>query len=180
MQSEEALAAKFAALLPHLDERQRRLLMGAEARFLGHGGIKLVTRAAGVSAVTVSRGIDELEAGGEPLGRIRKPGGGRKPVTQTDPGVSTALLGLVELGSRGDPQSPLRWTTKSMRRLQSELAAVGHPVSVSTVAKLLKAEGFSLQAQRQDDRGRGSIPIATPSSAISTTRPPTTWAPGIR
>ena len=153
VQSEEALAAKFAALLPHLDERQRRLLMGAEARFLGHGGIKLVTRAAGVSAVTVSRGIDELEAGGEPLGRIRKPGGGRKPVTQTDPGVSTALLGLVELGSRGDPQSPLRWTTKSMRRLQSELAAVGHPVSVSTVAKLLKAEGFTLQGNAKTIEG---------------------------
>ena len=153
VQSEEALAAKFAALFPHLDERQRRLLMGAEARLLGHGGIKLVTRAAGVSAVTVSRGIDELEAGGEPLGRIRKPGGGRKPVMHTDPGLSTALLALVEPGLRGDPQSPLRWTTKLMRRLQSELAAVGHPVSVRTVAKLLKAEGFRLQGNAKTIEG---------------------------
>ncbi len=153
MQSKEALAAKFAALLPHLDERQRRLLMGAEARSLGHGGIKVVARAAGVSAATVSRGIDELEAGGDSLERIRKPGGGRKPVTYTDPGVSNALLGLLEPGSRGDPQSPLRWTTKSMRRLQTELAAVGHPISVSTVAKLLKAEGFSLQGNAKTIRG---------------------------
>jgi hypothetical protein len=145
-QSEEALAAKFAVLLPHLDERQRRLLMGAEARALGHGGITTVARAAGTSAVTVSRGLDELEAGGNPLGRTRKPGGGRKPVTQTDPGLGAALLALVEPGARGDPESPLRWTTKSGRRLQAELAAAGHRVSAPTVAKLLKAEGFSLQA----------------------------------
>jgi hypothetical protein len=145
-QSEEALAAKFAVLLPHLDERQRRLLMGAEARALGHGGITTVARAAGTSAVTVSRGLDELEAGGKPLGRTRKPGGGRKPVTQTDPGLGAALLALVEPGARGDPELPLRWTTKSGRRLQAELAAAGHRVSAPTVAKLLKAEGFSLQA----------------------------------
>ena len=154
VQSEEALAAKFAALLPHLDERQRRLLMGAEARSLGHGGIKTVARAAGTSAVTVSRGVDELEAGGKPLGRTRKPGGGRKPATQTDPGLGAALLALVEPGSRGDPESPLRWTTKSLRRLQTELAAAGHRVSAPTVAKLLKAEGFSLQANAKVDRGR--------------------------
>src|ERR1700737_5288830 len=100
VQSEEALAAKFAALLPHLDERQRRLVMGAEARALGHGGIKTVARAAGASAVTVSRGVDELEPGGNPLGRTRKPGGGRKPVTQTDPGLSAALLALGEATAR--------------------------------------------------------------------------------
>jgi hypothetical protein len=153
VQSEEALAAKFAALLPHLDERQRRLVLGAEARALGHGGIKAVARAAGTSAVTVSRGVDELEAGGKPWGRTRKPGGGRKPVTQTDPGLGAALLALVEPGSRGDPESPLRWTTKSTRRLQTELAATGHPVSVPTVAKLLKAEGFSLQANAKTIEG---------------------------
>jgi hypothetical protein len=153
VQSEEALAAKFAALLPHLDERQRRLVMGAEARALGHGGIKTVARAAGTSAVTVSRGVDELEAGGKPLGRTRKPGGGRKPATQTDQGLGAALLALVEPGSRGDPESPLRWTTKSLRRLQGELAAAGHRVSAPTVAKLLKAEGFSLQANAKAIEG---------------------------
>jgi Rhodopirellula transposase DDE domain len=153
VQSEEALAAKFAVLFLHLDERQRRLLMGAEARSLGHGGIKMVARAAGVSAVTVSRGVVELEAGGKSLGRTRKPGGGRKPATQTDPGLGAALLALVEPESRGDPESPLRWTTKSLRRLQTELAAAGHRVSAPTVAKLLKAEGFSLQANAKAIEG---------------------------
>ena len=90
----EGLAAKFAALLPHLDERQRRLALGAEARALGHGGIKAVAEAAGVSAVTVSAGVAELEAGGEPLRRARRPGGGRTSAAATDPGVGQGLLGL--------------------------------------------------------------------------------------
>lgn len=152
-QSEGGLAAKFAALLPHLDERHRRLVLGAEAKALGHGGIKAVARAAGTSAVTVSRGVHELDAGGKPLGRTRKPGGGRKPATQTDPGLGTALLTLMEPGPAGDPKSPLRWTTKSLRRLQAELAAAGHPVSVPTVAKLLKAQGFSLQTNAKTIEG---------------------------
>ena len=84
--AEESLAAKFAALFPHLDERQRRLVMGAEARVLGHGGIKVVAAAADVSAVTVLRGVAELEGGGEPLGRARRPGGGRKRAAGTDRG----------------------------------------------------------------------------------------------
>src|ERR1700694_6152077 len=102
VQPEEALAAKFAALLPHLDERQRRLVMGAEARALGHGGIKTVARAAGTSAVTVSRGVDELEAGGKPLGGTRKPGGGRKAATQTDPGFGAGVAGVVGAGAGGE------------------------------------------------------------------------------
>ncbi len=101
---EATLKAKFAALLPHLDERQRRLALGAEARVLGHGGITVVARAAGVNPVTVSKGADELEAGEEPLGRVRRTGGGRKPLTSTDPGLVAALLGLVEPDERGDPE----------------------------------------------------------------------------
>ena len=143
--AEESLAAKFAALFPHLDERQRRLVMGAEARVLGHGGIKVVAAAADVSAVTVSRGVAELEGGGEPLGRARHPGGGRKRVAGTDPGLKDALLALVDPESRGDPESPLRWTTKSTRHLAAALTAAGHPVSAPTVAALLKEESFSLQ-----------------------------------
>src|SRR5499433_2292937 len=108
--SREMLAAKFGAILPHLDERQRRLLLGAEARALGHGGIRLVARAAGVREATVSLGVSELEAGGEPLGRVRRPGGGRKRVADLDPGLRPALLALVEPDERGDPDSPLRWT----------------------------------------------------------------------
>jgi len=151
---EQALAAKLAALFPHLDERQRRLAMGAEARLLGHGGIKVVARAARVSAVTVSRGMRELEEGGEPLGRARRRGGGRKSVTQTDPGLKAALLNLVEPASRGDPESPLRWTTKSTRNLADELYLQGHRLSAPTVAKLLGEEHFSLQGNAKTIQGR--------------------------
>src|SRR5258707_8047397 len=112
----EVLAAKFGAIFPDLDERQRRLLMGAEARALGHGGIRLVARAAGVGEATVSLGVDELDAGAEPLGRARRPGAGRKRGADLDPGLRPALLALVEPDERGDPMSPLRWTTKSTRR----------------------------------------------------------------
>jgi Rhodopirellula transposase DDE domain len=150
---EESLAAKFAALFPHLDERQRRLTMGAEARVLGHGGVAVVARAAGVSRVTVTGGVRELEAGDEPLGRTRRSGGGRKSVTTTDPGVRAALLALVEPESRGDPQSPLRWTTKSLRHLADELAGQGHQVSAPTVAGLLREENFSLQGNAKTIEG---------------------------
>ena len=152
--AEEMLAAKFAALFPHLDERQRRLAMGAEARSLGHGGIKAVAEAAGVSAVTVSAGVAELEGGGEPLGRARAPGGGRKKLTEIDPGLKAALLALVEPGSRGDPESPLRWTTLSLRNLAAELGAAGHRVSAPTVARLLREEHFSLQGNAKTAEGR--------------------------
>src|SRR6516164_5930133 len=92
----EMLAAKFGVILPHLDERQRRLLLGAEARSLGHGGIRLVARAAGVREATVAAGAAELESGQEPLGRVRRPGGGRKRAEETDPGLAPALMRLVE------------------------------------------------------------------------------------
>lgn len=139
------LAAKFEVLFPHLDERQRRLLMGAEARALGHGGIRLVARAAGVREGTVSAGVAELESGQAPLGRVRRPGGGRKRLDELDPGLLPALLELVEPDVRGDPMSPLRWTTMSTRALAAELTARGHRISAPSVGALLHAEGFSLQ-----------------------------------
>jgi transposase len=151
---EDSLAAKFTALFPHLDERQRRLVLGAEARSLGHGGIRLVARAAGVGEATVSRGVAELESGQEPLGRARRPGGGRKRVAELDPELVPALLALVEPGSRGDPQSPLRWTTKSTRKLAAELTRQGHQVSADTVGDLLRGEGFSLQGNAKTIEGR--------------------------
>lgn len=141
------LVERWAVLSPHLNERQRRLMLGSEARALGHGGVRAVARAVGVSETTVRRGIFELEAGGSPLsgGRVRLPGGGRKRVEETDPGVREALMALVEPDERGDPCSPLRWTTKSLRNLADELTGRGYPVSAMTVGRLLKAEGFSLQ-----------------------------------
>src|SRR5580700_9794812 len=150
---EELLAAKFTVLLPHLDERQRRLALGAEAQMLGHGGIRLVARAAGVREGTVARGVAELEAGGEPLDRARRPGGGRKRAAERDPGLVPALLALVEPEERGDPQSPLRWTTKSTRKLAAELTAQGHPVSADTVGDLLREQDFSLQANAKTIEG---------------------------
>ena len=158
-ETRQILAVKFQAVFPHLDERQRRLLMGAEARSLGHGGIRLVARAAGVREATVSLGVDELDSGAEPLGRARRPGGGRKRAADLDPGLLPALLALVEPDERGDPVSPLRWTTKSTRNLAGELTRQGHRAGADTVGDLLRAEGFSLQGnakalegQRHPDR----------------------------
>ncbi|SDI97038.1 Rhodopirellula transposase DDE domain-containing protein [Actinokineospora alba] len=140
MNSDEALAAKFAALLPHLNERQRRLVLGAEARALGRGGVKAVARAAGASAITVSRGMAELLGGPSLDGRARRPGGGRKPAAAGDDGVQ-ALLSLMEPGGQA---APLLWTTKSTRQLAQTLAHAGHPLSAPTVAKLLRDQGFIL------------------------------------
>jgi hypothetical protein len=153
-ETRQVLAAKFQVIFPHLDERQRRLLMGAEARSLGHGGIRLVARAAGVREATVSLGAAELESGAEPLGRVRRPGGGRKRAADLDPGLLPALLALVEPDERGDPMSPLRWTTKSTRNLAAELTRQGHRVDAGTVGDLLRAEGFSLQGNAKTVEGQ--------------------------
>jgi transposase len=141
------LTARFEVLLPHLNERQQRLALATEARLLGHGGVRAVAEAAGVSATTVHRGVAELEAGEEPLpvGRARRTGGGRKSAPSHDPELVRALLALVEPDERGDPMSPLRWTTKSLRRLAEELSSQGHRVSAPTVGRLLRDNGFSLQ-----------------------------------
>ena len=150
----DMLAAKFEVIFPHLDERQRRLLMGAEARALGHGGIRMVARAAGVREATVSLGAAELDSGAGPLGRVRRPGGGRKRAADLDPGLLPALLALVEPQERGDPMSPLRWTTLSTRNLAAELARQGHKVSARTVGDLLRREGFSLQGNAKTVEGK--------------------------
>ncbi|MCX2927967.1 ISAzo13 family transposase [Streptomyces sp. NEAU-W12] len=150
------LTRRFEVLLPHLNERQRRLALATEARLLGHGGVRLVARAAGASETTVRRGVFELEGGTGPLpeGRVRQAGGGRMRVEDVDRELVPALLALVEPDERGDPMSPLRWTTKSLRNLAEELTRQGHPVSAPTVGRLLKEQGFSLQASAKTLEGK--------------------------
>lgn len=153
--AESVLAEKFALVLPHLDERQRRVLLGAEARALGRGGISAVARAAEVSEPTVSKAVKELEQPAPaPGGRVRRAGGGRKPLTQTSPGLLAALEALVDPATRGDPQSPLLWTSKSTRELAQELGSQGHRVSHVSVGALLRARGYSLQALAKNREGR--------------------------
>jgi len=151
--TEEALAAMFAVLGPHLDERQRRLLAGAQARALGRGGIAAVARASGMSRSTVRIGTTEIDQGPEQTGRVRRPGAGRPKAAERNPGLLAALDALVEPTARGDPMSPLRWTCKSTRKLADELTAQGHPVSARTVAELLVDMGYSLQATSKQTEG---------------------------
>ena len=137
-----------------LNERQRRLWAAAEARSAGRGGIAAVARATGMAVETIRAGIRELESG-ETLerGRVRRPGGGRKPLTETDPTLLSDLERLLEADTRGDPESPLRWTAKSVRQLAAALAVLGHRVHFATVAKLLRLLGYSLQSNRKAREG---------------------------
>ena len=154
---EVAFAAGFTGAVAEvaavLDERARRLLLGAAARRLGRGGITLVAAASGVSVDTVGKGAAELEAGIVADGRVRAKGAGRKPVEHTDPGLWPALDALVDPESRGDPMSALRWTTKSTVKLADELTAHGHRVGPGTVARLLKDHDYSLQGNAKTLEG---------------------------
>ena len=149
------LEARYRVLLPYLDERARRLVLGADATAFGYGGIAMVARSAGVDPKTVTAGVDELDAGGGPLpaGRVRGVGAGRPRAETRNPGLVAALLGLVEPTRRGDPMSPLSWTCLSTRRLAATLTTAGHAVSRTTVAGLLKANGFSLQGNAKTVEG---------------------------
>jgi len=150
----DLIRSRYASLLPHLDERGRRLFAATEARAAGHGGIVAVSRATGIAPSTIGRGLRELdEADPLPPGWVRREGGGRKTLVETDPGLLDALLALVRPTERGDPVSPLRWTCLSLRQLEAALKAQGHPVSHMVVGTLLKAEGFSLQANRKTLEG---------------------------
>ncbi len=148
----ERVARLYETLRPHLDERQRRLLLGTEAARLGRGGVKAVAGVTGAHPATVARGA--REASGAPEPGTRAPGGGRKPLTETDPRLDQALMALVEPESRGDPESPLRWTCLSTRNLAGTLTAAGHRCPAPTVARLLKAEGYSLQGNAKVAEGR--------------------------
>jgi hypothetical protein len=153
MESEVSVAARFAAIAPHLNERQRRLWVGAEARVLGRGGVSLVARATGLSRPTVYKALEEIEEPPMADGRVRQPGGGRKRLTETDPELTAALDALVDPDSRGDPMSPLRWTCKSTGQLALALTRGGHPVSADTVGNMLREAGYSLQANVKTTEG---------------------------
>jgi hypothetical protein len=143
--SEEALEVMLATLRPHLDEKQWRLLLGAGAQAVGWGGIGLMARLSGVSRTTVQAGVAQIRSGVVPDGRVRAPGAGRPAVEEVQPGVEEALEELVGPVSRGDPESPLRWTTKSVPNLVKGLSAGGFAVGRTTVARLLKQAGYRLQ-----------------------------------
>jgi Rhodopirellula transposase DDE domain len=149
------MGPQLELVLPELDEKSRRLVLAAVARAAGDGGITAVAKAAGASWQTVADGVAELESGQvAPAGRVRRPGAGRKKLAETDPGLVPALLALVEDSSRGDPESPLLWTTKSTKNLSGELGRQGHRCSPQTVWRLLGEQGFSTQANAKVAEGR--------------------------
>ena len=147
------LKRKFAQLWPHLDERARRIVAASEAAHLGYGGVSQVSRACGLSRVTLTKAVRELDA--QPLtpGRIRRPGAGRPRLVTTDPNLPGTLEALVEPLTRGDPESPLRWTCKSTRQLAKQLTEQHHPISHEKVAQLLRAMDYSLQGNRKTEEG---------------------------
>jgi transposase len=151
---ETAIGARYLTVAPLLDERSRRLLAGAEALTIGRGGIAAVARATGLARTTVARGAADVRAG-EPIapGRVRRAGAGRPSIEQRDPTLRRDLEALIEPTSRGDPESPLRWTTRSVRNLAAELKRQGHAVSHQTVSELLHSLGYSLQANRKTLEG---------------------------
>jgi hypothetical protein len=163
VQDVATIRAKFEALRPYLDERRRRLWAAAEALALGRGGMTAVATATGLQRATIRVGVRELQGGpptssepesvAEAAQRVRAPGGGRKPLTTEDPTLVRDLEALVEPTTRGDPMSALRWTCKSTRQLAAELVRQGHQVSHTTVAEVLRALNYSLQATRKTKEG---------------------------
>ena len=154
----ETISEKYTSLAPVLGERARRLWAATEARAIGRGGISRVAEATGLSRITIRAGLNELRAtpggDGDLVGRVRRPGGGRKPLTEHDPELLGALEALVDPVTRGDPMSPLRWTCKSADKLAAELTASGHPASERTVSRLLHVLGYSLQSNRKTIEGK--------------------------
>ncbi len=154
MFDEAAIRERYLLLKGTLDERSRRLWAAAEVKTAGWGGFNAVVRATGISSRTLSKGLKELESGeAPPPGRIRRSGGGRKSATVLDRSLAKALEKLVEPVTRGDPESPLRWTSKSLRRLSAELSQHGYRASHTLVSHLLHEAGYSLQANRKTREG---------------------------
>jgi hypothetical protein len=154
-----AIKLRYEAVSPVLDERGRRRFAAAEALAAGWGGIAAVSAATGIARSTIGYGLRELRgtAPDSALGGVRRKGAGRKPLTETDPTLLSDLEGLVDPATRGDPMSPLRWTSKSLRNLAAALRAMGHRVGHDVVGTLLKGLGYSLQANRKALEGSGHV-----------------------
>src|SRR5229473_823085 len=154
MTKEEEIKQRYERIAGDLTEQTRRLFAANEALSLGWGGISAVSRATGLSRQVISAGIQELQGGSQAEeGRVRRKGGGRKSNVSKDPKLSEDLERLVEPVTRGDPESPLRWTSKSVRKLAKELQGMGHQVSHELVSELLHGLGYSLQALRKTREG---------------------------
>ncbi len=147
------LKRKFRSVWPHLAERTRRIMAANEAVSLGYG-VSLVRRACGLSRKAIAKGIREIQGSSRPLvGRVRRPGAGRKPITQSDPRLVQTLEELIDEQTRGDPESALRWICKSTRAIARELDQQKHPVSHMKVAQILHDLDFSLQSNRKTEEG---------------------------
>ena len=153
-----AITARFDALAPFLDERERRLLAASEARAAGRGGVAAVSHATGIARSTIGRGLADLRAGAVQLGdRVRRVGGGGKPAIETQPGLLEALNELVQSSIRGDPEAALLWISKSQRHLSAALAERGFTAGQKLVGRLLRRLGFSLQANRPERTKRPDL-----------------------
>ena len=160
MLDEASIQLRYRALCPVLDERGRRLFAAAEAKSAGRGGVAAVARITGIARSTIIRGVAEITAGSVdkpaaavPAARVRRAGGGRKKLTQTDPTLLADLQELVAAATRGDPQAPLLWTSRSLRNLAAALQAMGHRISHHAVADLLRELNYSLQSNRKTREG---------------------------
>jgi hypothetical protein len=166
-----AIRARFEALDPVLDERERRLCAASEARAAGHGGVVAVSRATGIARSTIDLGLGDLRLGAMMSStRVRRQGGGGKPATETQPGLLKTLNDLVQSAIGGDPEAALLWVSKSQRHLSAALAEAGFSAGQKLVGRLLKRLGFSLQANAKTHEGTSHPDHATPSSITSMPR----------
>lgn len=154
MNEEMGLSKKYKTILPFLSERQRRIYLSIEATHFGHGGITKVSKLSGVSRVVITKGKSELKKSiAIPIEKSRRKGGGRKKATDKQPEIKAELKNIIEPHIRGEPESALLWTSKSLRKISSELREKGYSVSYRVVGEILKSEGFSLQANKKTDEG---------------------------
>ncbi len=156
MELDRKLKEKFEILLPLLNEKQRRIALACEARYIGYGGIKQVVMASGFSKPTIINAIKEIKTNADIIDTktIRKAGGGRKPIVEKDPELLVDLDNLISPETRGDPMSPLRWCCKSTRNIEKALKDKGHKISYRVIGEILKNMGYSLQSNRKTDEGK--------------------------